>query len=423
MLLLILGIFFILLFTGVPIAVSMGVACIPYFVFSDGAMGITIAQRIFTVTDSFTLCAMPFFMLAGGLMEVVGITDKIVDFAGSCVGHIRGGMAHTTTLSGVLMAGVSGSGNADVAALGSLLVPPMRKAGYDPGYSIVCISTAGGLGPIIPPSITMVILASATGLSTGSLFMAGVIPGILLAISYMVLNYRHAILYNIPKSKFVGFRTLGHNFIGALGALFMPVIIIGGILFGIFTPTEAGVAATVYGIGYGIVNKKLTVKSFYEACVGAAKSTAGCMFVIQVSTVLSYIFTSLKLTKMVDTFVHTYCGNSVWLFFGFVVIICLIAGCFIDSNATMLMLAPIFLPVARSLGVPDMQFCMIFILALLTGGYTPPVGLFLYIVAGMDGTPPEKSFKFVPQFLLATIAVIVLLILFEPLTTFIPSLT
>ncbi len=423
MLAIILITFFVLLFIGAPIGISMGVACMPYFIFTDGAMGITIAQRIFTVTDSFTLCAMPFFMLAGGLMEVVGITTKIVEFANSCVGHIRGGMAHTTTLAGVLMAGVSGSGNADVAALGALLVPPMRQAGYDPGYSIVCISTAGGLGPIIPPSITMVILASATGLSTGSLFMAGVIPGVLLAISYMVLNYRHAVIYKIPRSQFVGFPVLLKSFLSALGALFMPVIIIGGILFGIFTPTEAGVAATVYGIIYGIVKKKLNIKEFYEACVGAVKSTAGCMFVIQVSTVLSYIFTSLKLTKIVESFVHTYCGDSIWLFFGFVVIVCLIAGCFIDSNATMLMLAPILLPVARSLGVPDMQFCMIFILALLTGGYTPPVGLFLYIVAGMDGTPPEKSFKFVPQFLLATLSVIVLLILVPAFTTFIPSLT
>ena len=415
--------FFVLLFIGAPIGISMGVACMPYCIFTDGAMGITIAQRIFTVTDSFTLCAMPFFMLAGGLMEVVGITNKIVEFANACVGHIRGGMAHTTTLAGVMMAGVSGSGNADVAALGALLVPPMRQAGYDPGYSVVCIATAGGLGPIIPPSITMVILASATGLSTGALFMAGVIPGVLLAFTYMVLNYRHAVIYKIPKSKFVGFGALSKAFFSALGALFMPVIIIGGILFGVFTPTEAGVAATVYGIIYGIVKKKLNLKEFYEACVGAAKSTAGCMFVIQVSTVLSYIFTSLKLTKMVEAFVHTYCGDSIWLFFGFVVIVCLIAGCFIDSNATMLMLAPILLPVARSLGIHDMQFCMIFILALLTGGYTPPVGLFLYIVAGMDGTPPERSFKFVPQFLLATLTVIVLLILVPAFTTFIPSLT
>lgn len=422
MLALILAIFFILLFIGAPIAISMGVACMPYFIFTDGAMGISIAQRIFTATDSFTLCAMPFFMLAGSLMEVVGITEKIVEFAKSCVGHIRGGIAHATTLSGVLMAGVSGSGNADVAALGALLVPAMRKGGYDPGYSIVCIATAGGLGPIIPPSITMVILGAATGISTGKLFMAGVIPGILLAIAYMVLNYRHARIHNIPTAKFVGFSVLGRSFFRALGALFMPAIIIGGILFGVFTPTEAGVAATLYGILYGVINRKLNIKRFYECCLSAAKSTAGCMFVIQISTVLSYIFTSLRLTKMLEAFVHSYC-NNIWLFYGFVVIICLIAGCFIDSNATMLMLAPILLPVAKSLGIPDLQFCMIFILALLTGGYTPPVGLFLYIVAAFDGTPAERSFKYIPQFLLATFTVIILLILFPALTTFIPSFT
>ncbi len=418
---LILLIFFVLLFIGAPIAISMGVACMPYFMFTEGALGLSIAQRIFTTTDSFTLCAMPFFMLAGALMEVVGITEKIVKFANACVGHIKGGMAHTTTLAGVMMAGVSGSGNADVAALGALLVPAMGKAGYDPGYSIVCIATAGGLGPIIPPSITMVILASATGLSTGSLFMAGVIPGILLACTYMFLNWRHATIMKIPTTKFIGFKAVFMHFLQALGALFMPVIIIGGILFGIFTPTEAGVAASLYGMIYGLANRKLTIKTFYEACVSAAKSTAGCMFVIQTSTVLSYIFTNLRLTKMIEVFVHTYC-NNIWLFCGFVILVSLVAGCFIDSNATMLMLAPILLPVARSMGMPDMQFCMIFILALLTGGYTPPVGLFLYIVAAFDGTAPERSFKYVPQFLLATLTVIILLILFPALTTFIPSL-
>lgn len=421
MLLIILVVFFLLLFIGTPIAVAMGVACMPYFIFTHGASGLSIAQRIFTATDSFTLCAMPFFMLAGALMESTGITTRIVEFANSCVGHIRGGMAHTTTLAGVLMAGVSGSGNADVSALGALLVPAMRQSGYDPGYSIVCISAAGGLGPIIPPSITMVILASATGLSTGDLFMAGIVPGCILALCYMVLNYIYAKRNNIPKTKFVGFGTLSKNFIRALGSLMMPIIIIGGILGGIFTPTEAGVTAVVYGLIFGIVTKKLPFAQLKVCLTNAIKSTAGCMFVIQVSTVLSYIFTSLHLTNSIAAFVHTYCNNQ-WLFFGFVILICLIAGCFIDSNATMLMLAPIFLPVAISMGIDPLQFSMVFILALLTGGITPPVGLFLYIVASFDGTPPERSFKYVPVFLLCVLVTIIILILFPACSVFIPSL-
>lgn len=422
MLIVILLVFFLLLFIGAPIAIAMGVACMPYFIFTDGAIGISIAQRIFTATDSFTLCAMPFFMLAGALMETTGITNRIVEFANSCVGHIRGGMAHTSTLAGVLMAGVSGSGNADVSALGALLVPAMRQSGYDPGYSIVCISSAGGLGPIIPPSITMVILASATGLSTGDLFMAGIVPGCILALCYMILNYIYAKKNNIPKAKFAGFRTLFKTFARALGSLMMPVIIIGGILFGVFTPTEAGVAAVVYGLAFGFITKKLKFRQLKECLSSAVKSTAGCMFVIQVSTVLSYIFTSLRLTNGIAAFVENYCNNQ-WLFYGFVIIICLIAGCFIDSNATMLMLAPIFLPVAVSMGIPALQFSMIFILALLTGGITPPVGLFLYIVASFDGTPPERSFKYVPAFMFCVLATIVILILFPACTTFIPSLS
>ncbi len=422
MLLTIILVFFVLLFIGSPIAISMGVACMPYFIFTDGASAISIAQRFYAAADSFTLCAMPFFMLGGAIMEVVGITDKIVNFAYSLVGHVRGGMAHTSTLSGVMMAGISGSADADVAALGTLLVPAMRKAGYDPGYSIVCISTAGGLGPIIPPSITMVILASVTDLSTGSLFMAGVIPGIILAGCYMVLNYVYAKRNDIPVNKFVGYPALWKAFKGAVGALVMPVIIIGGILFGVFTPTEAGVVAALYGIGYGLVARKINLKEFYKCLSGAVKSTAGCIFVIQVSIVLAYIFTNMKLTKTVETFVHTYCDN-VWGFYAFVVIVCLIAGCFINSNATMMMLAPILLPVSRSLGLPDYQFAMVFILALLTGGITPPVGLFLYIVSAIDGTPPERSFKYVFPFLGCCLVTIIILILIPATCTFIPSLT
>ena len=264
MLVAIILIFFILLFAGVPIAFSMGFACLPFFILTKGAMGFTIAQRMYAATDSFTLCAMPFFMLAGGLMEATGITENIVAFAGALVGHIRGGMAHTTTIAGVLMAGVSGSGNADVAALGALLVPAMKKSGYDPGYSIVCISTAGGIGPIIPPSITMVILASITSLSTGKLFMAGIIPGFIIAGCYMILNYIYARRHNIPVTKFVGFKKLGKAFLGAFTSLMMPVIIIGGILFGIFTATEAGVAAVIYGVIYGLCSKRFNIKVVYK---------------------------------------------------------------------------------------------------------------------------------------------------------------
>ena len=183
------GLFLLFLVLGAPICMAMGISVIPYFLLTPGVTGITIAQKMFTACDSFSLMAIPFFMLAGNIMEHAGIISEMIRWAGCLVGHFKGGLAQTATVAGVILAGVSGSANADAAALGSMLLPAMKGAGYDEGYSVVCISTAAGLGPIIPPSINMVIFCSITGLSTGQMFNAGFIPGFMLAAAYMCYNY------------------------------------------------------------------------------------------------------------------------------------------------------------------------------------------------------------------------------------------
>ena len=417
----IIAIFFVFLLLGAPIAMSMGISVIPYFLLTPSASGITIAQKMFTACDSFSLMAIPFFMLAGSIMERTGIIKDMVRWAQCLVGHFRGGLAHTSTISGVILAGVSGSANADAAALGNMLLPAMKDGGYDEGFAVVNISTAAGLGPIIPPSINMVIFCSIVGLSTGAMFSAGIIPGILLACAYLTYNYMYAVKHNMPSGKFCGFKVLFETTKQAFFALLMPLIIIGGILCGVFTPTEAGVVACVYGIGYGLVKKALNVKSLIECCGDAALATVGCMIVIMVSTALSYVLARLGLTQMISDFCHSFIASPT-LFLVFVIIINIISGCFIDANAWMMMMLPILWPIMQSYGIPELQFGLVFVVSLLTGGITPPVGMYLLIICGVDGTPLKSTFKYIVPFLVCELIVIALMTAFPAIPEFIPRL-
>lgn len=421
MLALILIIFFAFLILGCPIAMAMGVSVIPFFVLTPSASGITIAQKMFTACDSFSLMAIPFFMLAGGIMEQTGIIKDMVRWAQCLVGHFRGGLAQTSTISGVILAGVSGSANADAAALGNMLLPAMKAAGYDAGYSVVCLSTAAGLGPIIPPSINMVIFCSIVGLSTGAMFAAGILPGLLLACTYMFYNYLYARKNNMPCGKFCGIKTLLKTTKEAFFALLMPVIIIGGILSGIFTPTEAGVVACVYGILYGLVKKSLTPKSLIKCCGDAGLATVGCMIIIMVSTALSYVLARLGVTEVIANFCHTYISSPLG-FLAFVIIINIISGCFIDANAWMMMMLPILWPIMQTYGIPELQFALVFVVSLLTGGITPPVGMYLFIICGVDGTPLRATFKYIIPFLLCELIVIAFMSVFPQISYFVPGL-
>ena len=251
------GLFFLLLFIGMPVAYGMVISAVVTLFFDPSLTGIIIPQKLFTGMDSFSLMAVHFFMLAGTLMEKSGITDILVNWAKSLVGHFKGGLGHATIVTGVVMAGVSGSANADTSALASILVPIMRKDGYDDGYSCALVSSCGALGPVIPPSIMMVLYSGVTSIAIGKLFMAGIIPGLVIAIGYMIVNGVYARKAGLPKSKFVGWKALGQDTLKALPALIMPVIIIGGILSGATTATEAGVVACVYSIIYGFIRKTM----------------------------------------------------------------------------------------------------------------------------------------------------------------------
>ncbi len=420
-LLLVFIIFFALLIIGCPIHVSMGASAVCWLILAGDVPGFVLASKMYAQNDSFSLMAIPFFMLAGQVMEKTGITEKIINFCNSLVGHVRGGLAHTATLTGMIMAGVSGSANADGAAIGAVMLPALKKSGYEEGQAVAVIASAGSLGPIIPPSIFMIILCNATGTNVSKLFLAGIIPGVLMGIGFLVINYIYAKRNNVPVTPFKGFEYIWLTFKDAIWALLMPLIILGGILVGIFTATEAGVVAVTYGIIYGICIKRIDLKTMRICLTEAVVSSTGPMLLIACSGVFAYMLTSLGTDKVVANFILKYLPNQ-YLFLIFILILGLFLGCFIDSIASCLMLMPILTPIVNAMGIDFIHFAIVFTTSFLTCTITPPVGTLLYVVCGIDGTPIMKTVKPIIPYVGVMVLVIVIMIFVPQLGTFLPSI-
>lgn len=421
MLVQVLILFFILLFLGSPIFIAMGATAAFWVVGHPNIPSMVLAQKMFGAMDSFALMAIPFFMLAGQVMERTGITKDIVKFANSLVGHVKGGIGHTCTVAGVLMAGISGSANADATALGSILLPALKEDGYERGFSSALVAASANLGPIIPPSVIMIVYGSVTGYSVGDLFLGGVLPGLVIAAGYMIVTYIYARRHNMNNRKFGGWKNIWNSFKTAIWALLMPLIIIGGILSGIFTATEAGVVAVFYGIGYGLVRKKMTWKMLKESLLEAVIAGASPMAIITASAMLGYILARENLSGIIGDFCNAYISGY-WPFYLFILAVCFVAGCFIDCAATMLMMVPVMIPVAQGMGLDLQQFALVLIVSLLTGNLTPPVGCTLFVVCSIDGLPFRQICKPVIPFVGCMVLAILLMIQFPFLTTWLPSL-
>lgn len=413
-------IFFVLLLMSVPIFVSLGFPSVLWFL-ETGSPGVIFAQKFFNSCDSFAMLAIPFFMLAGNIMEKTEITQSLLDLANAAVGWIRGGIAHTVELAGILLAGLSGSSNADTSALAVLTLDPLRKSGYKEGWADAIVVSAGSIGPIIPPSITMIVFANAIGMNVSDLFMSGVLPGILIGVGYMIVCYIYAKKHNIPREKFKGFKNLGKTFVKAIWALLMPAIIIGGILTGMFTATESGVAAVTYGIVYGFITKKLTIKDLKECLINAAQGAVGPTTLVAISSVFSYMLAREGITTVIGDFAANHISTPI-MFMLFNILVCFIAGCFVDATATMLLLGPIMLPIATSMGIDPIHFSCVFVLSNIMGGMTPPVGTQLFVITAISKTPITKLLKPMACFILVYVFALVLITVCPPIVTFIPSI-
>lgn len=415
-------VFVVALLIGVPVAFCVGLSSLVALVSIPYLTPNTLAIKLFTGLDSFPLVAGLFFILAGEIMSKGGITNRLMKFAEACVGRIRGGLAHTNVLASMLFAGLSGSAVADTAALGPLEIGMMTEAGYDVDFSTAVTVASSVIGPIIPPSVIGIIYATCAGTSVAGLLLAGIIPGILLGVSLMILCYYFAVKRDYPRGNPITLKEFWDATVHALPALVLPLIIIGGVLTGMFTVTEAGSVAAAYALIVVIVGfRSMSLKDLAESFVDAASSVGSCYLVISTAAALSYIFAIEEIpTKVLAALAPAV--QFPWLFLLLLLVLLLVVGTFMDPGAAILILVPVLLPTVKSLGLSELHLGMIVVLTLAIGVITPPVGVCLYVGCSIAKISIEQLTKSLWPFLLAEILVVLLVTYIPWLSTWIPSL-
>jgi len=382
------AVFFGLILIGVPVAISIGLSALSTLLINDFPI-IVIAQKMVTGIDSFTFVAIPLFILAGELMNVGQITDRIFNFAKAVVGWIPGGLAHANILASVIFAGMSGSAIADAGGLGTVEMKAMREAGYDDYFSGAVTAASSTIGPIFPPSIPMVIYGGIASVSIGKLFIGGVIPGLLMAVALMLYALVISIRRGYPKEVF-SLRLIWREFIRAFIPLMTPVIILSGFVTGWFTPTEASAIAVVYAlIVGGLVYRAMGLRSIVKALENTAATTANVVFIIGAATLFSFILTNLGITKVIANFILGI-STTPWVVLVIINVVLLILGMIMEPGAILIMMLPVFLPIVNQLGIDLVHFGVVMVLNLMIGQITPPFGMCLFTIAQVGGLNVEK---------------------------------
>jgi tripartite ATP-independent transporter DctM subunit len=402
---------------GVPIAYALLVSGIALMLQLDNFDAQILAQNLVEGANSFPLLAVPFFMLAGEIMNAGGLSKRIVVFASALVGHVRGGLGYVAILAAVMMAALSGSAVADTAALASLLLPMMIAAGHDPARSGGLIASAGIIAPIIPPSIGFVIFGVAGGVSVSKLFMAGIVPGLLMGVAiaftwWLVARKEGgaAPAKATTAQRLVAFRQ-------ATWALVLPIIVLVGLKFGVFTPTEAAVVAAVYALLVStLVYRELKWRDLYGVFASAAKTTAVVMFLVAAAMVSSWLITIAQIPAQLVTLLQPLLDDPKLLMFAIMVIVMLV-GTAMDMTPTILILTPVLMPVVKAAGIDPVYFGVLFIMNTAIGLVTPPVGTVLNVVAGVGKLKMDAVTKGVVPFMIAQFALMFLFVLFPGLVT------
>ncbi|USQ79203.1 TRAP transporter large permease subunit [Ornithinimicrobium faecis] len=410
----------VLFVINVPIAWALGVSSLVVLLLFSNIPLEVVPQRMFTGTDSFTLIAIPFFLLAGELMEKAGISDRLIGLARAGVGHIRGGLGNVAVGSSMMFSAVSGSGIAATAAMGKINIPAMVKRGYEPAFAVSIQASAGAMGIIIPPSIVMILYSVISGDSVSDLFIGGVIPGALMALALMATGYVLSRRRGYPTEARVPVRQLPMRVLQAVPALLMPVIILAGILLGIVTATESAVLAVFYAVAIGVVNRKLTWRGVGDALHNTAQATAMIMLIVANASVFAWVITSEGLPQMMARQLAGLASNPI-LVFAVCGVILLIAGMFLDTSAALIILIPVMLPLVKLAGIDTVHFGVAAVVALAIGLATPPVGLNLFVAAGIADIDIIEASRLLLPFVLALIAVLALLVIFPQIILWLPA--
>ncbi|ANY80182.1 L-dehydroascorbate transporter large permease subunit [Microvirga ossetica] len=400
---------------GMPIAFALIVCALALMLWLGNFDSQIVAQNMIIGADNFQLLAVPFFLLAGELMNVGGLSKRIVNFALACLGHIHGGLGYVAIVAALILAALSGSAAADTAALAAILIPMMRNAGYDIPRAAGLIAAGGIIAPVIPPSIGFIVFGVAANVSISQLFLAGVAPGIMMGISLVVA---WAIVSRKDKMKTAPRATMrerGKAFVDGFYALLMPVMILGGIKWGIVTPTEAAVLAAVYALLIGMfVYRELKPSMLYGVFLTAAKTTAVVMFLVAAALVSAWLITQANIPGEISGLIEPLMGNKTLLMFALMFLV-VIVGTALDFSPTVLILTPVLMPIVKQAGIDPVYFGVLFIINNAIGLITPPVGIVLNVVSGVARVPMGAVIRGVNPFLIAQLIVLVLLIIFPDL--------
>lgn len=404
---------FVLLLLSVPVALSLGLSSVFGILMHPSLDLLVVPQRLLIAINSFPLMAIPFFILAGGLMQSSGIARRLVNLANTIVGHMTGGLATVAIITAMFFAAISGSGTATVITIGAILIPTMIAKGYPNGFSSSTLSAAGALGIIIPPSIPLIIYGIAAQVSVSDMFLAGIVPGIIITVSLLLLTFTYSKKNNLPKLPKSSFSEVIKTFLEAIPALIMPVIVLGGIYGGVFTPTEASVIAVVYAFIVGLIYKELKVANLIKTLIDSAVTTAVIMIIIATSGLFSFF---IQINYIPDLLTELLSGvtSNPYLFMIVINLILLIVGMFMEGSAAILILTPLFLPLATMAGIDPVHFGIVMVVNLAIGLITPPVGLNLFAAAQISGISIKAISKSIIPFVIVMF-IATMLISFMPI--------
>lgn len=419
MALILFGMFIALLAVGVPVGFSIcSAAGITLFAGLGDAKMMMLAQRMFVSCDSFSLIAVPFFIFAGDLLAGGKISKVLVEFCESLLGMIKGGLSVVSVLAGMFFAAISGSGAATTAAVGATLVPELKKRGYHEDEAAALIAAAGTIGVVIPPSVPMVLYAVIAEESVNRLFQAGFLPGFMMGAILIAIALFQAYKYNYPKGAALNLKNVTRTFLRAIPGILMPLIILGGIFSGYFTPSEAAAVAVIYALLVStFVYRDMTWKKLYTTMLGSAKTSAVIMIIIACSGPFGWALANWRIPETISAAVLSVSSNKYIILFLISVII-LIAGVFMETSSAIILLTPVFLPLIRALGISTLHFGILFVVGIAIGMITPPVAINLFVASGITNQPLTKIAKAVIPYLIGLI-IVFFFIVYGPL--FIPG--
>ncbi len=411
---------FCLLIIGMPIAFAVGLAAWSLFILKGVPLILSI-QQMHSGTDSFILLAVPFFITAGLIMGIGGISKRIISFCSACIGHVRGGLGIVNVLASMIFAGISGSAVADTAAIGGILIPGMIEKGYPKRYAAAITATSATIGIVIPPSIPMVLYGVVSGTSIAALFIAGIIPGLLIGIFQMITAYKIACKYNYPTEGSFSFNNLIVTTRKTFLALLLPVILIGGITSGIVTPTEAGVIAVIFGIVISLIYRTLSLKKLYKVILDSAILTAIIMIIVSTSSMFGWVLSWERIPQTIAQWIFRL-NLSTNLTLLLISALFIILGTFLHANPMMLIVVPIMIPLIEYLGLDLVHFGILVVLLIGIGQQTPPVGSALYVCSAISGENILSIALAGLPFLFCIFLVLLITLFFPDIALFLPRL-